>query len=495
MVFDKIKKIFKKKRVWIRCAAVILALLICIPLFFQDTKAYTTTTTVPSVYKSYIAALKEIYPNATFEFDYIGEDFSDVVSNEEGLKKVQMTTADSWKALLSSNYDWDTGEWTSSEGGWTYASYEVIAYYMDPRNFLDEDYVFMFLEQSYSDSETLEGVQSILEDSFMYEYSSYVLSAAQQTGVSAYVLAAILLSEQGTSETPLTSGEYAGYEGYYNFFNVNATGSSTSDVIENGLEYAKEQGWDSVEESILGGAQFYANGYFSYGQDTYYYMYYNVINGSDSYWHQYATSVWAAYNSTYSVKDIYADLTEAEFTFRIPVYDNMPDTAVSAPEKDSDLNNYYFLGLSASSGSLSPDFDMYTNSYTLSVSGDTTLTYSLPEGASYTGASSYSLSKGTNTVSLSVESETGYTRTYAITVTASKACTLTVSSGETDTLVYGDANGDGKLSSADYVAVKNHILGTKRITDSDLLVLADANQDGNITSADYVWIKNKILGK
>ena len=472
-----------------------MALFLVSGLFYEeDTQAYTTTTTVPSVYSSYITALKKLYPNATFEFDYIGEDFEDVVSAQEGRKKVSSSYASSWKALLSTNYNWSTGAWTYTEGGYTYCSYEVIAYYMDPRNFLNENYVWMFLEQSYSSSETLSGVQTILSGTFMYDYAKYVLQAAQATGVSAYILAAIMVSEQGSTVTDLTSGTYSGYEGYYNFFNVGATGSTTTDVTVNGLKYAKSQGWNTVYKSILGGAQTYANGYFSTGQNTYYYMHYNVINGSSYYYHQYATAVWAAYNSASSASKIYKSLSSASFTFRIPVYDNMPSSASSKPSQTSKLNNYYFSGMSVSSGTLSPTFSMYTNSYTLSVTGDTTLTYSLPSNATYAGSSSYSLSKGTNTVSLKVKSQTGYTRTYTIKVTASKTCTLTVVAGTVETTLYGDANGDGKISSLDYIAVKKHILGTKTITDSDLLELADANQDGKISSLDYICIKNTILG-
>ena len=486
----------KKLKTILKAVSLFLILLLVLPTFSKKTEGgYTTTTTVPSIYESYIEELKSLFPNATFEFDYIDEDFADVVSNEEGRKKVQMTSADSWKALLSTNYDWDTGTWTSSEGGWTYASYEVIAYYMDSRNFLNEDCIYMFMQQSYSESETLEGVQQILDGTFMYDYAEYVMEAAEESGVSAYILAAILVSEQGTTVTDMTSGTYSGYEGYYNFFNINATGSTTASVIANGLSYAMEQGWDTVEKSIVGGAQFYASKYYSYGQDTYYYMHYNVTNGSSSYWHQYATSVWAAYNSAVNIAAVYENLKDAGIVFRIPIYNNMPDTASEKPEESSDLNNYYFTGLSVSSGTLSPAFDMYTKSYTLSVSGDTILTYSLPDGASYSGSASYALFEGSNTVTLSVLSQTGYTRSYVITVTASEECTLTVTSGEADVILYGDANGDGSITSADYVAIKNHILGKNVITDETLLILADANQDGRISSADYVWIKNKILGK
>lgn len=473
-----------------------LALLLVIPFlsFNSETYAYTTSTTVPSEYASYVAALKTLFPNATFQFDYIDQDFSAAVSSQVGRKKVQQLSSDSWKALLSSNYSWDTGTWTYTEGGWTYASYETVAYYMDPRNFLNEKYIFTFLEQGTDGSETLEGVQSILSGTFMYDYAEYVLEAAEQSGVNAYVLASIMRNEQGTTVTSLTSGTYAGYELYYNFFNVRATGSTTTDVIVNGLTYAQSQGWDTVEKSIIGGAVFYGKNYVAIGQDTYYYMHYNVALGNLS--HQYATAVWAATSSgsTLGTRSL-SYLKDLAITFTIPVYNNMPSAASELPTRSSGLNNYYFSAMSVSGGTLSLSFDMYTNSYTLSVSGNTTLYYSVPDGASYTGSSSYSLSAGTNTVALTVKSQTGYTRTYTITVTASSACTLKVSSGtaEDDTSLTGDANGDGKVTASDYVIIKRHIIGSYTITDTTLFNNADANGDGKITASDYVLVKRIII--
>ena len=58
----------------------------------------------------------------------------------------------------------------------------------------------------------------------------------------------------------------------------------------------------------------------------------------------------------------------------------------------------------------------------------------------------------------------------------------------------GDVNGDGKITPADYVKVKNHIMGKSKLT-GDSLKAADMNKDGKITPADYVKIKNTIMGK
>ena len=61
-------------------------------------------------------------------------------------------------------------------------------------------------------------------------------------------------------------------------------------------------------------------------------------------------------------------------------------------------------------------------------------------------------------------------------------------------IVRGDINGDGNVSSMDYVKIKNHIMGTNKITDPILIKATDANQDNKISSLDYVRIKNIIMG-
>lgn len=59
--------------------------------------------------------------------------------------------------------------------------------------------------------------------------------------------------------------------------------------------------------------------------------------------------------------------------------------------------------------------------------------------------------------------------------------------------VIGDVNGDGKVSSLDYIQIKNHIMGSKKLT-GDALKRADVNGDGKVSSLDYIKIKNHIMG-
>ena len=60
------------------------------------------------------------------------------------------------------------------------------------------------------------------------------------------------------------------------------------------------------------------------------------------------------------------------------------------------------------------------------------------------------------------------------------------------TVTKGDVNGDGKITSSDYVLIKNHIMGTSILNDTGKQA-ADYNADGSITSSDYVLIKNYIM--
>lgn len=62
-----------------------------------------------------------------------------------------------------------------------------------------------------------------------------------------------------------------------------------------------------------------------------------------------------------------------------------------------------------------------------------------------------------------------------------------------DAYALGDVNNDGKISSMDYVLVKNHILGIRKLS-GKAAAAADVSKDGKISSMDYVLIKNHILG-
>ena len=61
-------------------------------------------------------------------------------------------------------------------------------------------------------------------------------------------------------------------------------------------------------------------------------------------------------------------------------------------------------------------------------------------------------------------------------------------------VVPGDVNGDAKIASTDYIAIKNHIMGSRTQTGCYKLA-ADANGDGQVKATDYVKVKNIIMGR
>ena len=544
-----------------RIMCISITLILCIAngfVYSPDAYASTYETELnkfPQDYKVLLEQVHKVYPNFVFVADYVGIDFEDAVSGEDVFPKklVESSWAKSFRSCGENAYDFESGTWANSAGSWVGASRETIAYYMDPRNFLNVNDIYQFMCQSYNSSaHTKEGVQSIVKGTFLannytedgktYSYVDIIMEAAKESDVSPYFIASTIILEQGSKGTSsLISGTYTyndntDLSGYYNFFNLGSTGSTNDAVIRNGLNYAKKQGWSTRKAAIVGGAKYIAKNYIAVKQDTYYYMDFNVVQGNN-FTHQYAQSVYDALVKGGKLKSNYANDTSLAEVFKIPVYNNMPDESLSKPTSSSKLNNYYFLNLSVSN--LNPEFNMYTFEYTLSISGNTTIKYTLPNGASYTSVGSYALQKGLNVVGLEVKSQTGYTRDYRITITASKACTLSVANSNTSqntdssssvtstsetssatsstssktsstsstssktsssqstvstVIMRGDPNCDGKITVSDLAAIKFHLLGKKSLT-GNKFTAADVNKDGKLTVSDLAAVKFHLLGK
>ena len=59
--------------------------------------------------------------------------------------------------------------------------------------------------------------------------------------------------------------------------------------------------------------------------------------------------------------------------------------------------------------------------------------------------------------------------------------------------LYGDVNGDGKISAVDYMYIMNKIMDVKEITGDIEKDVADINSDKNISAVDYMYIMNDIM--
>ncbi len=507
-----------------------------IPDYVPDAAFEAQIAAFPESYKPYLRELHAQYPNWKFypdviktkkdETDVNGTDVTfdeavdwEIPTNENdihpGHKLVSASSKKSWFSLGFGAYNWQTGEWVAKDGNWYVASREVVRHYMDPRNYLNSMAIYAFLPQIYNEAtQNEEGLNKIIKGTFLEKgysdpndtayggsYVKVLMAAAKASGVSPYILAGIIIQEQGSGGTSfMISGTYGGTEnplyGYYNFFNIKTEGDTDEIKAAKGLGHAKEKGWNTRSKAIIEGAKFCANNYLGVGQNTYYYMNFNVKD-PNRLWHQYATNIQDTYGKAQALAKSYIDLKEAELDFTIPVYKNMPETTVALPAENDSLNNYYITGITITTQNtatnLTPSFYMYQNNYELNVLENTTIKIDIPAGAQYVGARSFALKMGQNSVVLTVKSQTGYLNDYVINVRVDKACTLTIDAPLATAYMRGDTNGDGTINGRDLANVQMHILKVKTLTDNSF-AYADTNGDGSINGRDLADVQMDILG-
>ena len=316
-----------------------------------DFESYMNEQGFPESYKENLRILHTEHPAWVFEAQHTGLDWTEALNaeSEVGKNLIQNHVISSWKSMEEGAYDWNTNKWVVFDGSdWVAASRELIAYYMDPRNFLDDVNIFQFETLSYDNSyQLIEGIQNILENSFMRgtytdadgwtgTYADAFVYAAEQSGVSPYHLAARALQELGTEGSASVSGTVSGYEGYYNFYNIGAT--SSSNPVRNGLAFAQQYNdeyflpWNAKWKAIAGGAIYLGRRYINVGQDTLYLQKFNV-QGNNPYTHQYMTNVEAANSEALKTKNAYNGMLDSvPLVFSIPVYENMPAANCPVPQ-------------------------------------------------------------------------------------------------------------------------------------------------------------------
>ena len=346
-----------------------------------------------------------------------------------------------------------------------------------------------------------------------------IYEAANELNINPFYIIGKILQEQGSGASALCSGQgYNGqFIGYYNLFNVKASGNGTEEVILNGLSYAKECGWDTPKKSIEGGIGLIKN-YITRGQDTLYYQKFNVTY-SPYYANQYAQNIFDSQSIGQRLKGYYmeADLIESNFIFEVPLYMNMPSSPVKSPSISSVegelayVNAIGGLALRASPGGdtiayVSEGAQIVITKRATDKSSDGYYwdQVSTPNGTGYMAREAKDGSKTYLVVikqyeisgeNIKVAPGTGITAIPGAT-TASEVFGTGAQinfEGKTYNLVIlGDVNGDGKISPADYVKVKNKIMNVTSMNEISECA-ADANRDGKISPADYVKIKNHIM--
>jgi len=536
----------------------------------------------PASYRPYLVKLHNLFPNWTFIADETGLDFEEAVLQEcesdRSLVNIKQSngsyTLSSWKSLETKSFDYSKNEWKtppSESSGWHYASKEIIAYHMDPRNFLvtttDNKIrsVFQFLDYSYDPAtQTREGLEAMVSGTFLAEevkygvsmsgtgaalmtesfleadnteenetepiktatpseaenaeeeeaepaepaspsevrkteeitaepemaeaspesgntdtaefeepalqssssqksYVDIIMEAAAEYGMSPYVIASFIIQEQGTSgSSELISGTNTKYPGMYNYLNVGAYSTSGMTSVERGLWYAAGGGnsvkkygrpWDTPEKAIKGGVEYLSENYLEKGQKTIYYKKFNVVS-LPLYLNQYMTNIQGAQSEGWLLGKFYEDnnLQQTAFSFHIPVYENMPDTACSKPTGDGNQNNR-LKGLSVEGYSLSPSFSMENHFYTVTVEpGATQVNVNAAAAADTTEVSGDGvriLQSSAQVLKVETEAESGRRGTYYITVkggngggqAASGTVTTVINGAE-----YGSVVGDSTIN-------------------------------------------------
>lgn len=473
-----------------------------------DFESYMTKQGFPESYKPYLRKLHEQHPKWIFTAQKLGVDWNTALKEEcvVGRNLVHSSALASWKSMEKGAYDFNGGYWYGLDGSWVAASKEIIMYYMDPRNFLNDTYIFMFENQSYDPSyQTESGVKTILADTFMsgsytcpdtkkkYTYSQTFMDAAKKSGVSPYHLASRCRNEQGVNGAPQSLGTVKGYENYFNFFDIQAYATSTMTAAEMGCKYAKTTNptyllpWTNQYKSIVGGSIFLGTGYITKGQDTLYLQKFDMVDGGNGlYYHQYMTCVFGQANEAISLKNAYSqDILNSAMEFKIPVYNNMPDKLCPKPTSSGDNNNY-LKSLSVSGTSISPKFDKFTASYTAKVNAEvssvTVNANPLGKSAKVSGKGKVSLKTGENTVKVTCTAASGVKRTYTIKITRKAA---------SQTLQQGDVNGDKYLTVVDALLMLRYNAGKTKL-DPAQLKRADMNGDGKVDVIDALTLLKKI---
>ena len=492
----------------------------------------------PESYIIKLSKMHAIHPNWDFEVSSVGETLHNVVSNEYNPLSKNLINTTNTSMLSTDSYS--NGAFIQYEPGWYAPSFQTLTYFLDARNFLDDNSIFMFEQLSYNSNQTEEIVQRILNNSFMsgsYEYNgtnwTYAktfVEAGKKYGVSPVHLAARVMQEQGRNGSGTTNMEANG-QVYHNYFNFNAYGSSNSEIINNALNYAIRNGWNSPYAAIMGGAEDIADGYISNGQDTLFYQKFNLVGNYGRYYHQYMANIQAPYSESYTsyVSYKHSGLIDSSFTFKIPVYSDMPAaTVISEKSSNNNLNS-----LSVSNYALSPKFDSSITSYSVVV--DYTVTSvdieveKSDNKASVEGTGNKKLSVGDNKIDIVVTAEGGNKKTYTVTINRKqeekvdmeekpesviKRLNVTNDNGNLSGFKLGENvsdivnkmkekypkaiikmyNSGNKEINSGILATGQRIVITANGTKSyNVIIKGDINGDGKISAIDYSKVKSHIL--
>ena len=489
----------------------------------------------PQSYVGKLCALKELFPNWSFEPDYTGLDFPTTLNKESVVGKSLISSSEpGYLSLDVGSYDYLTDTFKVKEGKtWYAANKDVVAYYMDPRNFFDQRYIFMFEKLSYDESyQTAEAVAAVLSGRDIAEHSEVILNAAKDNNINAIYLASKIRQETGGNYTNYSlSGKTVTYNGVtyspvYNPYNI---GASTG--AEDGIRWAVAgtsylRPWLTLPTAIAGGAKVISSTYIGKGQDTIYYQKFNTSSYSSysPYSHEYMTNIRGAAGEASIAYNGYKSmelLSNTAFTFLIPVYNNM-DEEYNLPPTGNPNNHLKELFID---DNLVEGFEHDNYEYEYHVSA---LTNSIKitgttinNKATISNSGQIALNEEENNIVITVTAQNGKTQDYTIKVIKAQATDVSVDEVisqltiprtdeyfllnvgfklETINLEIQNINGGvlayrgedtkGILKTGDIINITN---GTDS-KEYSVVIKGDATGDGKIDIKDLLRVQKKILG-
>ena len=493
----------------------------------------------PESYVEKLCKLHAVHPNWNFEVLNTGVGLDEAVEAEYSTIYRNLTSTTDYSMRSSDPAAYVNGTYIQFEPGWYAASRSALKYYLDPRNFLDENSIFMFEQLSFSNYLTEDAVQKMLNGTFMagsftyngqnYTYAKAIIDAGREKNINPAHLVARIIQEQGASGSGTANMDGGDGKTYHNYFNFGASGSDWETIRAGALSYAKASGWDNPYSALVGAAEDLSNGYIGSGQDTIYLQKFDV-EGNDKYWHQYMANIQAPYSESYRIYKSYweSNIVDNTYTFKIPVFSDMGgSTSISTLSNNNNLSTLTF-----NTGSLYPAFNSSITTYTLEVASNiSTVTIGAQADhnkAKVEGLEEVKLTSSSTKKEIIVTSEDGSKRTYTITINKKDASKET----SDDVVRYAgykpsesNISGFSIGSSVDTIAknIKNRYSGAevkiydssnKEITNGtistgqkisikvngiekkyDVVVYGDTNGDGKIGISDYAKICDTILGK
>ena len=462
----------------------------------------------PASYWNSLCSLKEAHPNWKFNAVQTGLDWTSAVNS---------FTSCGDSLLQTSNSAWIDTSCSYKEGGFVSVNQEAVAYYLDPRNFITERYIFQFEDNRYNsalESHYADIARVIVDSADFYKYhyslgydiSKDIVEGGKTYNVSPTHLASRMYQELGTGTrlqnlykgifageisyapiNPATGDHFYDYRGYYNFYNIGVSGycvTSGGGATYCGLNKAISLGWNSVNKAIVGGSQFVYSNFIALGQYTSYLERFNVVpvDSSKLYLHYYMANMQAPSSEASTSYNAYKELglLDSAFVFYIPVYNNMNASIDNSPSGPVD-------GGSSSSPSDSAIGTIVTSAG-YKISGDYIKGID-PLTSADTIKANLEAIAGTGNVSIELSKDADdYIGTGSkITIkNSTETRTLTV-------LIYGDTSGDGVINALDLLQVQKNILGTYTLSGA-YSEAGDTSKDNKINALDLLQVQKSILG-